>query len=459
MNDSHSDPAAPSSNTYPHDDHYDNEHTARRSRLALPPMRSIAPVRYHGDGLDYRRPVVSSVTSAAAPVIDLTTDSDTLHEERRDTGAEAAPAMAGSSRAGRLPRFGGRSDIIDLADDVARGTRAEERQQSFRSWPGQAAARREGADGLPLPRPQFSQLRRPSRHHQPTYAAGMDDDLEIISEVTLSRPPTPSVPAPRSVTPFVGERSHAPIVDLTEDDDLILVSARHREGGGGINAAAPGTAGLGTQSAAPFGIGRIASMLPHGSRLLGFLNRRNGEPHENRFSHSVSPDRLLGDPHDRHAPRPLRRRASPHAAFRAPNMNMMPGMMDYNGTGFDLGYAGAVRPASPYNAPAPLPEGFTRNPKDDEVVVCPNCGDELAVSEDEVKQQVWVVKACGHAYCGRCATHRRRKISKKAGKAKVTEDPEGVGLPPPFSGCVVVGCASGKKSIGTAGMIHVYLGS
>jgi hypothetical protein len=29
-------------------------------------------------------------------------------------------------------------------------------------------------------------------------------------------------------------------------------------------------------------------------------------------------------------------------------------------------------------------------------VVCPNCGDELAVGKDEIKQQIWVVKSCGH---------------------------------------------------------------
>jgi ribosomal protein L37AE/L43A len=29
-------------------------------------------------------------------------------------------------------------------------------------------------------------------------------------------------------------------------------------------------------------------------------------------------------------------------------------------------------------------------------VVCPNCGDELAVGKDEMKQQIWVVKSCGH---------------------------------------------------------------
>jgi pre-mRNA-processing factor 19 len=71
--------------------------------------------------------------------------------------------------------------------------------------------------------------------------------------------------------------------------------------------------------------------------------------------------------------------------------------MDYDMTGFDLGLPGGNRPPTPKYSPPPEPEeGFTRGPGEDEVVVCPNCGDELAVGEGEVKQEIWVVKGCGH---------------------------------------------------------------
>jgi hypothetical protein len=50
----------------------------------------------------------------------------------------------------------------------------------------------------------------------------------------------------------------------------------------------------------------------------------------------------------------------------------------------------------PYKAPTPAKEGFIRTFTEDSVVLCPMCGDELATGGNEVKQQVWVVKACGH---------------------------------------------------------------
>ena len=49
-----------------------------------------------------------------------------------------------------------------------------------------------------------------------------------------------------------------------------------------------------------------------------------------------------------------------------------------------------------YDAPPPAQDGFTRSPQEDDILVCPNCDDELGVGEDDLKRQVWVVKACGH---------------------------------------------------------------
>ena len=74
----------------------------------------------------------------------------------------------------------------------------------------------------------------------------------------------------------------------------------------------------------------------------------------------------------------------------------MPVMMDYDMTGFDMGLGGN-RPPTPKYSPPPEPEkGFTRSPEEDEVVVCPNCGDELAMGDTDAKQKIWVVKTCGH---------------------------------------------------------------
>lgn len=50
----------------------------------------------------------------------------------------------------------------------------------------------------------------------------------------------------------------------------------------------------------------------------------------------------------------------------------------------------------PYKAPAAAKEGFIRTFGEEDVILCPRCGDELAIGKDDTKKQVWVVKQCGH---------------------------------------------------------------
>ncbi|EMR10321.1 hypothetical protein PNEG_01577 [Pneumocystis murina B123] len=47
-------------------------------------------------------------------------------------------------------------------------------------------------------------------------------------------------------------------------------------------------------------------------------------------------------------------------------------------------------------------KGFTRSLNKSQKLVCPNCIDELGVSDDFVKRSIWMGK-CGHIYCGDCA--------------------------------------------------------
>ncbi|KAL8656101.1 MAG: hypothetical protein Q9210_000486 [Variospora velana] len=79
---------------------------------------------------------------------------------------------------------------------------------------------------------------------------------------------------------------------------------------------------------------------------------------------------------------------------------IMPGDLDFITQGFHMGDAPVSRqaqaPPPTYDAPPPPHAGFTRSPKEDDVLVCPNCEDELGLGEDDVKRQVWAVKACGH---------------------------------------------------------------
>lgn len=78
------------------------------------------------------------------------------------------------------------------------------------------------------------------------------------------------------------------------------------------------------------------------------------------------------------------------------NMGGMPGPMDYEQQGFQLTNVVQRPQASDYKAPDPLPKGFTRIAKDEDVVVCPNCGNELGIGQKLLKRQVWVARACGH---------------------------------------------------------------
>lgn len=472
----HDDDDSSSSLFIPQDDHYSNEQSSRRRRLVLPPRASAN--RFAGDGFDYRRPVMGNVTSAA-PVIDLTDEDNTQETDSQSTtGDAAATATAGGARARRLPRFG--RDVMDVDDDPEVA-------------PAQSASRLRLHARAPGTRPQYSGLRRPARFRQPT-PPDMDDDLEIVSERALSRPQTasrqhtPAMPNQRSVTPYPGDlRGHEPI-DLTNDDDVVITDARTRAGG--INAGRPGTtAGVGTRSEGygGLGVGHIADILRGeganlGNRLMQRLgnipgfeddlraqmqtlerfeqdhNRRHGQ-HQHIHHHNHNHN------HGGHVHRALQFVAAPPVG-----LGNMPGMMDFDTPAFEMGYGGN-RPPTPKYSPPPEPEkGFTRSPEEADVVVCPNCGDELAMGEDEVKQQVWAVKGCGHVcanptsrvlclwyanasqvYCGQCAQNRTRTISKKDGKARV-----GQALPSPFKKCVVEGCA---KSTGKSNMFQVYLGS
>ena len=90
--------------------------------LRLPPMRSIGDaMRSVGDGLDFRRPVMSQPSQPTQSIIDLTEEPDSPleHHHRQSTNPTNI-----SSRANRPPRFP--RDIIDLEaespdDGVTRG--------------------------------------------------------------------------------------------------------------------------------------------------------------------------------------------------------------------------------------------------------------------------------------------------------------------------------------------------
>ena len=144
----------------------------------------------------------------------------------------------------------------------------------------------------------------------------------------------------------------------------------------------------------------------------------------------------------------------------------VPDNLNFLQAGFDY-----ERPSRPqqqprlptYEAPPAPQHGFTRSPKEEDTLVCPHCDDELGVGDEEVKRQVWVVKACGHVgtpenlfvldltyviqvYCGDCATNRSIRQSSLAGSSRRVK---------PWSKCVVDEC--GKSVQNPKSVIQVYL--
>jgi hypothetical protein len=118
-------------------------------------------------------------------------------------------------------------------------------------------------------------------------------------------------------------------------------------------------------------------------------------------SRRTMPPLPLADFFRRHGPPIPPAPQPPPAADRVvEGYRMMRNMFTYDAPAFDMGLPGGNRVPSPkYEPPKDAAPGFTRTPGEDEVVVCPNCGDELATGPDEMKQELWVIKACGHVSC------------------------------------------------------------
>ena len=77
----------------------------------------------------------------------------------------------------------------------------------------------------------------------------------------------------------------------------------------------------------------------------------------------------------------------------------LPDQLDFESQGFRMGDVRPQPPPPTYEPPPKARTGFTRSPKEDDVLICPNCNSELGVGRDEEKRQVWVIKKCGHVGC------------------------------------------------------------
>lgn len=448
MAESHRDrDGSPATLFVPHDDHYNNEHPAQRARLAS--SRIALPQRYPGDGFDYRRPTMSGSGSGSSSgsgsngngqdrnpgvgVIDLTEEDDDLPRTRGTRGEEAGR----DSRAQRGPRFG--RNIIDLdgeddAEDLTQpGSHAAPSSAPRPNYLSLFPAR---APTTTHPHPRYSGLRRPERSSPPRRT-----DMEDLTELRtrLHARPSESSRGHRSVTPYPNGRPEP--IDLTGDEDeLVIVDARTRAG---INDERPSTtAGMGTRS-----VNDLFAHLGRPGRLFDRVMAFSGIPRTNANNVPARAQVTFVNPD-----------AQQRGALQV--------NLDFGATAFDLGLGGNPPPPPKYEPPPSPAKGFTRSPGEQDVVVCPNCGNELAVNSDEKKAEVWIIKKCGHvscfgatwrcyiltsrqAYCGDCAQHRT-KTTKGKGKAPVHSTPM------PFKECVIHGC---REKAGAKAMMHIFIGS
>ncbi|KAL1302940.1 hypothetical protein AAFC00_003259 [Neodothiora populina] len=395
----------------------------RHPHLALPPFRA----RYAGDGLDFRRPA-RTMNSNNTSVIDLTDDDDSMPSSSA-TPVPDAPAQPVRNQ--RLPRFG--REIIDLSAEPASPEPRpapplhEEQQPPWRPWEEQQQRQQQTQSQYPPPR--------------------SSPEVQFVSE----RPRSPrSRIQERQATPHppIHEQEYR-FFDLTNDnndDEVVHVRTLGRPGG--INVVPP----HGRHSEArqgDFSSGRHAAYITGRARRTG-ENIGAGGPVGWGFGHFVNlggGDRAFVADEDEDGDATIIRFASRYPRRPGPGVPMT---MDYETIGFGVVDEPPERAPTPKYSPPPEPApGFTRSPEEDDVLVCPNCEDELGLGKTDQKKQVWVVKACGHVYCGDCMVNRKSKAKGK-GKAKIT-DPV---LPRPFNACQVQGCG---KQVNKNHVMQIFL--
>ncbi|KAL2752375.1 hypothetical protein ACRALDRAFT_2044199 [Sodiomyces alcalophilus JCM 7366] len=141
--------------------------------------------------------------------------------------------------------------------------------------------------------------------------------------------------------------------------------------------------------------------------------------------------------------------------------------LQYNHGTFDQ------RPPSPkpaHEVPPAARPGFTRDVKEDDAVVCPACGEELAYEPPDCQESqpsqsrpsratktgrkrargehhFWALKECGHVYCADCFEHRRPTTKRRITGFRNDKDAKPI--------CAVDGCDAAVAN--KASWVGIYL--
>ena len=381
--------------------------------------------------------------------IDLTDDrQDHSQQHMRITlppppGERFTDAPGPSSRIQRGPRFNRNIINLDNSDEEEHMPRQMQDHTRNDPTPGQPTAQDEESLFIPdtagayspfaaldaQRRPTTSGLRPGYMRNYPTTAER--DEVQVVASRSLSRHPSRRSTPALSRSNETANNGGSATIDLTADDDDDVIHTRTRALPG-INGDRPAMAGsgVGTRERPAFGIAHLANILRAHGGPPGVFAGLDAANTDEAVARARAHQRLAMDNLEQarqrrldierqfeqvQDARPQDLRAQLRAATRLhhrqqredigagfPARRALPGRalmvnMDFGMAAFDMGLGEPARPPTPkYEAPPPPEKGFTRSPGEDEEVVCPNCGDELGVSEEETKAQVWVIKACGH---------------------------------------------------------------
>ena len=261
-------------------------------------------------------------------------------------------------------------------------------------------------DGFDMRRPVMSQPQPQPRPQTPQHQDVIDLTDESSSPARDFVLPPESTPDPllrrpsrhTFRRPLPRQAQHADsVIDLSEEDDVTgITSARH---------SSPEIQFLSSRTRS-----RSLSISRHLDRTGAVRPPRRGQltDQQNQLPWSSRPELPSIQSALRHAAFGDRLARYNHAreelvgweGLGAGGQFDLPNMLDVQAIGFDLDQPHRHAQPPPrlptYEAPASPQPGFTRSPKEDDLLVCPNCEAELGAGEEEGKRQVWVVKACGH---------------------------------------------------------------
>lgn len=336
----------------------------------MPRASPLLPRRFAGDGFDYRRPVMSTNTrqqaaGSLAPlsnVIDLTNDSEIQFPQSRTRRMSAERS---------LPRL---QHSTTRHHDVP-GQR----------WRDVRSAIDTQTPSVPVIELDTVDLGNVAAPLEPRGPLMMDNEGFFA---LLQEPSSPGfeITGERSVRPEAPRRnaSHTQPMPYVTEEERVVPEAPP----------APLFRGL------PHGLARW--ILQAGSHVSGRDTpgraERNAPPAGLRVNHytytnGVYTSNLQHGAASGWHPQPQLPlpRIPVSDDFQRPHLN-------YEAQGFELigTHSPPPRSSSPYKAPRAAAVNFVRKVEEDDIVVCPHCGAELGTGCDDLKQQIWVTKQCGH---------------------------------------------------------------